>query len=192
MYQPCIKFLSHTIAYLIFITLLIISSVQFAVEQKNTIKLSQHLTENFFKNYSTYMSKNDLKYKFDFENIDFSIRRDSPSVIDITITIFIVGFFWQEVKHVFYYGIRDYLRSWNNMVNSLMNVLYISSFGLKYYTMYIASFSKKKVLEKEFWDKAVGLNGSSVDEQKKIYDTIYWLNNGKLRNFVENKLIFKY
>ncbi|RNA03569.1 Short transient receptor potential channel 6 [Brachionus plicatilis] len=177
MYQPCIKFLSHTIAYLIFITLLIISSVQFAVEQKNTIKLSQHLTENFFKNYSTYMSKNDLKYKFDFENIDFSIRRDSPSVIDITITIFIVGFFWQEVKHVFYYGIRDYLRSWNNMVNSLMNVLYISSFGLKYYTMYIASFNKKKVLEKEFWDKAVGLNGSSVDEQKKIYDTIYWLNN---------------
>lgn len=189
MYQPCIKFLSHTISYLIFILIIIISSIQFSEEQKNTIKLSEHLTEIYLKNFSTYMSKKDLKYKLEFEDIDFSIRRDSPSVIDIFITIFIVGFIWHEVKQIFYYGIRDYLGSWNNMVSCLMNVLYISSFGLKYYTMHVVVVQKKKILDKKFWDMAVGLNETNIDDQKKVYDTIYWLNNGKFENYVLLMLI---
>lgn len=183
MYQPCIKFLSHTISYLIFILIIIISSIQFSEEQKNTIKLSEHLTDFFFKNFSAYMSKKDLKYKLEFEDIDFSIRRDCPSAIDIFITIFIFGFIWQEVKQVFYYGIRDYLGSWNNMVSCLMNVLYFSSFGLKYYTMHVVAVQKKKILEKKFWEMAVGLNETNIDDQKRVYDTIYWLNNGKLANY---------
>jgi hypothetical protein len=75
------------------------------------------------------------------------------------------------------------MRSWNNIVNSIMNVLYLSSFGLKYYTMIVVRMNKQKVLDEKFWYDTMNLNETDLDKQKDIYDTLYWLNNGKIYSF---------
>lgn len=59
-----------------------------------------------------------------------------------------------------------------------MNVLYVSSFGLKYYTMVVVRLNKIKVLDSRFWQNAVNLNATDSDAQKDVFDSIYWLNNG--------------
>jgi hypothetical protein len=63
-----------------------------------------------------------------------------------------------------------------------MNVLYISSFGLKFYTMIVVRLNKEKVMSSQFWKNAVFLNESNVEEQKEVVNTLYWLNNGKFFN----------
>jgi hypothetical protein len=88
MQQPCVKFLSHTVTYLAFIIMIIVSSVQFSEEQKNMMKFSK-LVDSKYDNYTNYFIRNDLKYKF--EAGDFYIRRDDPSELDIAITIWIIG-----------------------------------------------------------------------------------------------------
>jgi len=94
MYQPFVKFLSHTISYMIFIVLLIVSSVKFSSEQMSTKKFSDFLPENLFSNYTTYANRDDLEYKFEFS--DFYIRMDQPSEMDIAITIWIIGRFLEK------------------------------------------------------------------------------------------------
>lgn len=59
-----------------------------------------------------------------------------------------------------------------------MNVIYISSFSLKYYTMIVVRLTKIQVLNGDFWDLAVNLNVTDYSTQKMIYNAIYWLNNG--------------
>jgi hypothetical protein len=181
MKQPCIKFISHTISYMAFIIMLIISSLQFAAEQQDTIKLSSFLNMShspiFFNNYTSYVERTDIPEHYKFS--DFSIRIDRPSSLDIAITIWIIGLIWQEIKILYTYGIKDYLRSWNNIVNSSMNILYVSSFGLKYYTMFVVSLNKKKLLDQNFWNMLARVNTTDVDAQNEFTNTVYWLNNGK-------------
>lgn len=88
------------------------------------------------------------------------------------------GLIWQEIKQLYNNGAKDYLRSWNNIFNSLMNVIYVSSFGLKYYTMIMVRITKNRVLNEQFWEKASTLNETDYAGQKDAYNAIYWLNNG--------------
>jgi len=67
---------------------------------------------------------------------DFYYRHYTPTWIDIAITVFVIGFLWHEIKQGYMDGLKDYLLSWNNIVDSCMNILYISSFALKYYVFF--------------------------------------------------------
>lgn len=59
-----------------------------------------------------------------------------------------------------------------------MNVIYVSSFSLKYYTMIVVRLTKIKVLDEKFWVMASSLNQTDYGAQKDVYNTLYWLNNG--------------
>ena len=48
----------------------------------------------------------------------------------------LLGFLWHEIKQGYTDGLKDYLLSWNNIVDSCMNILYLSSFALKYYVFF--------------------------------------------------------
>lgn len=61
-----------------------------------------------------------------------------------------------------------------------MNVIYVSSFGLKYYTMIMVRITKNRVLNEQFWEKASTLNETDYAGQKDAYNAIYWLNNGNI------------
>ena len=67
---------------------------------------------------------------------DLFYRQNTPTWIDIAITVFVVGFLSHEFKQAFIDGLKDYLLSWNNIVDSCMNILYLSSFALKYYVFF--------------------------------------------------------
>jgi hypothetical protein len=76
--------------------MIIISSVQFSNQERDVNKFSDlinHTDESssydFYTNYTTYRSLSYLTYKFDFT--DFYIRKDKPNILDLTITIWIVG-----------------------------------------------------------------------------------------------------
>lgn len=93
MYQPCVKFLSHTVSYMAFILMIIISSIQFSEEEKATMRLHELLPNNLSVNYSSYLAFQNIKYKFETRNENFPIRRDRPSLMDILISIWIAGKF---------------------------------------------------------------------------------------------------
>lgn len=59
-----------------------------------------------------------------------------------------------------------------------MNVLYVSAFGLKYYTMVVVTLNKNKVLKESFWERALNASETDIDVQKEVYTALYWLNNG--------------
>ena len=88
MNQPCIKFLSHTVSYAVFIIMIIVSSITFSEEQRNREKFSIKFAERF-DNYTEYFLQADFKYKFPL--IDFYMRMSRPSHLDIAISIWIIG-----------------------------------------------------------------------------------------------------
>ena len=60
-----------------------------------------------------------------------------------------------------------------------MNILYISTYGLKYYTMILIKEKLDIISNQEFWDKIEYLNSTDTEGQVMIYETFYWLNSGK-------------
>ena len=91
---------------------------------------------------------------------------------------FTKGFFWDAVKQLIYSGLSQYLFSTYNVLNCIMNILYVASYSLHYYTMIVVSFELKRLESEEFWTTIAQLNETKVDEQKSVYQTFYWLNQG--------------
>ncbi len=154
--------------------MIIISSIHLASELRSTIKLSDYLNStnnnhvDLYECYKKYINtSNFLGYRVEIE--DFHIRVDSPSVLDLLITTWVVGLIWQELRKLIVNGLRDYFHSWNGIINIVQTVLYVASFGLKYYTMYIVKFNKNKILSYEFWDRSLtSLNNTEVQKEVEI------------------------
>lgn len=87
MVQPCIKFIAYTTSYIVFIGLVVISSLRFPSDDLTDYKFSEHY-ETRFENFSSYVHSN-LTYRFQVD--DFIIRDSQPNVIDCFITIWILG-----------------------------------------------------------------------------------------------------
>ena len=87
---PCIKFLSHTFSYAVFICLIVYSSIQFQTEQDGFEKLSKFLSSNSFSSYKSFKNVNQYS-KYNFKFLDFYIRQESPSLLDYIIIIFVAG-----------------------------------------------------------------------------------------------------
>ena len=138
--QPCIKFLSHTISYAIFIILIILSSLLFAAEFEKPFKRFSIENRNLSLALNSSIELCRTVYQNSCQiypmNNDFYFRPETPTWIDIVISIFVVGFFWHEIKQIMIDGLKDYLLSWSNIMDSTMNVCYLVSFALKYYVFF--------------------------------------------------------
>ena len=88
------------------------------------------------------------------------------------------GLVWQEIKIIVNYGMKDYLRSWNNVINFITNSIYVASFTLKVICFFKVNARLERVNDSSFWEMAVHMNKSNIESQQEIIDTIYWLNNG--------------
>jgi hypothetical protein len=177
---PFIKFASHTISYIFFMILIIISSVLFSSDLNSSISFSTLLnSSNLWQNYTYIQQKSQTdNFKYIFELKDFHIRKSTPSFVDILITVWVLGLIWQEFIKIHLIGFKDYLNSWTNIVNSAMNILYVASFGLRYYTMYVVRLDIDKVTNKQYWIKLLQ-NTSDCTNQKDLFESIYWLNNDR-------------
>ena len=191
MHQPFIKFLTQQFTYFLFIIFIIISSVIVSDGNINTDKLSVVLKDTYYDNYTKYTARTDIKQHFRFT--DFSIRIDKPTIVDYLLSVWIIGLVWQEIKIFYNYGFKDYLRSWNNIINSVTNSLYVASFTLKYISFFKVKYHRDRIFDSTFWDMAVNMNESNIDAQDQVINTIYWLNNGNIYFFfymIKFKIIF--
>ena len=62
----------------------------------------------------------------------------------------------------------------------MMGILYVGSYGLKFYTLIRVKNERSLLSDPHFWDLVEGLNESLIEKQKSVYETFYWLNNGKI------------
>jgi hypothetical protein len=150
------------------------SDLQYAALQNSTEKFSV-IYSQYYETYLSYVENTNLTYRFPATDMYF--RRDMPFNIDIIICIWVFGLNLRETKKLFIYGIRDYMSSWNNILVSMMHLLFFFSYALKYYTIVILRLEKDKLSDPMFWSKVGNLNGN-IESQKEVYQTFYWLNEG--------------
>jgi hypothetical protein len=79
------------------------------------------------------------------------------------VLFFFLGFIWHEIKQAYNDGFQDYLLSWNNIVDSCMSILYLSSFALKYYVIgkvsvfFVGIFEQfREIILGEYFDEKIG------------------------------------
>lgn len=89
MVQPCIKFIAYTTSYIVFVGLVVISSLRFPNDDLTDYKFSEHFELRMI-NFTNYVNSN-LTYHFQVN--DFMIRDNQPNIIDCFITIWIFGIF---------------------------------------------------------------------------------------------------
>ena len=194
---PFVKFFSFTMSYLVFIGILIQSSLQFETDEKNQFKLSA-LYPNYFVYYTSYYNNQMLTYRFPAS--DMYMRNEMPSQIDYIICVWLIGtqkfqfnlqliciitllcinflgLILREIRKLIKYGFRNYLFSWTNILITVMHILFIFSYALKYYTKYRVKLEKDKLSNPVFW-QTVANPANNLSTQKSIYESFYWLNAG--------------
>jgi hypothetical protein len=70
------------------------------------------------------------------------------------------------------------MRSWNNIVNIIIYILFFGSYTLKYYSMIVVNIEMNTLNSLEFWSTINNLNEHDITTQSKIFQTFYWLNEG--------------
>lgn len=60
-----------------------------------------------------------------------------------------------------------------------MNILYLSSFALKYYVIYQVNISMKKLTDEQFAMDVSTICSLNQTRQWEIYHVFYWLNAGR-------------
>jgi hypothetical protein len=89
MCQPCVKFVAHTFTYLVFIGLIIASSLQITDEERKSYKFSESEFKNFQPNFTAYVSNQKLTYRFPDDDLFF--RPSTPNAMDLITSLWVVG-----------------------------------------------------------------------------------------------------
>ena len=176
MSNPCVKFVSHSLSYIVFIIIIVISSTKFADFESSTQKFSS-IFPKYTSNMTDYVNRSDLGYRY-FNN-DFYLRPSAPGYLDVILTIWIVGFIWHEFKQLWSDGLRDYFMSTNNMFDLTMIVFYAASYALKFYTIFLVRSHLNDINSDQFWSLLTYMKGNDTATQKNIFTTFYWLNEDR-------------
>lgn len=71
-----------------------------------------------------------------------------------------------------------------------MWILFITSYGLNYYTAVKVKSQIDKIREREFWNFLMNLSKNAIDDQKQVYETFYWLNAGTFMDPIKKINVF--
>ena len=181
--QPFIKFIAHTISLAAFIFMIILNSTMSMYKLQESERFSSYVGADLFDNYTSYKRVARDQLGYDLELDDFYIRPKEPDVLDILIALWIAGLIWQECRKAYKYGLRDYLRSFKNILNCIMNMFYVASFVLKYYLMVVVSVRLGKMASARYWQdmliRSASANVSESVPPREIADHVYWLNSDR-------------
>ncbi|XP_005038026.1 PREDICTED: short transient receptor potential channel 4 [Ficedula albicollis] len=79
---------------------------------------------------------------------DLSMQGPPPTVVEWMILPWVLGFIWGEIKQMWDGGLQDYIHDWWNLMDFVMNSLYLATISLK-----IVAFSKYSgLVPRESWD----------------------------------------
>uniref|UniRef100_A0A8B9RRW4 Transient receptor potential cation channel subfamily C member 4 n=1 Tax=Accipiter nisus TaxID=211598 RepID=A0A8B9RRW4_9AVES len=68
---------------------------------------------------------------------DLSMQGPPPTIVEWMILPWVLGFIWGEIKQMWDGGLQDYIHDWWNLMDFVMNSLYLATISLK-----IVAFSK--------------------------------------------------
>uniref|UniRef100_A0A8D2PHM7 Transient receptor potential cation channel subfamily C member 4 n=1 Tax=Zosterops lateralis melanops TaxID=1220523 RepID=A0A8D2PHM7_ZOSLA len=77
---------------------------------------------------------------------DLSMQGPPPTIVEWMILPWVLGFIWGEIKQMWDGGLQDYIHDWWNLMDFVMNSLYLATISLK-----IVAFSKVN-FPRESWD----------------------------------------
>ena len=100
---PCIKFITFTLSYTLFIVMMVIVSLRLQQDYSTYEKFS-HSYPNFFENYTNYFENKNLSIRFGAS--DFFIRNTIPNSLDLVVCIWLFGIYF---KHYFFIDMKECL-----------------------------------------------------------------------------------
>ncbi|XP_060092744.1 short transient receptor potential channel 4 isoform X1 [Heteronotia binoei] len=79
---------------------------------------------------------------------DLNMQGPPPTIVEWMILPWVLGFIWGEIKQMWDGGLQDYIHDWWNLMDFVMNSLYLATISLK-----IVAYSKYSgLLPRESWD----------------------------------------
>uniref|UniRef100_A0A8C0BIV3 Transient receptor potential cation channel subfamily C member 4 n=1 Tax=Buteo japonicus TaxID=224669 RepID=A0A8C0BIV3_9AVES len=79
---------------------------------------------------------------------DVRLQGPPPTIVEWMILPWVLGFIWGEIKQMWDGGLQDYIHDWWNLMDFVMNSLYLATISLK-----IVAFSKYSgLVPRESWD----------------------------------------
>ncbi|XP_013803793.1 short transient receptor potential channel 4 [Apteryx mantelli] len=79
---------------------------------------------------------------------DLNMQGPPPTIVEWMILPWVLGFIWGEIKQMWDGGLQDYIHDWWNLMDFVMNSLYLATISLK-----IVAFSKYSgLVPRESWD----------------------------------------
>ncbi|XP_063150607.1 short transient receptor potential channel 4 isoform X1 [Candoia aspera] len=79
---------------------------------------------------------------------DLNMQGPPPTIVEWMILPWVLGFIWGEIKQMWDGGLQDYIHDWWNLMDFVMNSLYLATISLK-----IVAFSKYSgLLARQSWD----------------------------------------
>ncbi|NWR36652.1 TRPC4 protein, partial [Tachuris rubrigastra] len=79
---------------------------------------------------------------------DLSMQGPPPTIVEWMILPWVLGFIWGEIKQMWDGGLQDYIHDWWNLMDFVMNSLYLATISLK-----IVAFSKYSgLVSRDNWD----------------------------------------
>nr|XP_056704045.1 short transient receptor potential channel 4 [Euleptes europaea] len=79
---------------------------------------------------------------------DLNMQGPPPTIVEWMILPWVLGFIWGEIKQMWDGGLQDYIHDWWNLMDFVMNSLYLATISLK-----IVAYSKYSgLVPRESWD----------------------------------------
>ncbi|KAH3777181.1 short transient receptor potential channel 7-like [Dreissena polymorpha] len=170
---PCIKFIGHTVSFLAFLVMLLTSSM--AENPSSKVPLS-----NFTTQYKYYREnyQNFSKFRLHENQLlpnDFKLRSFSPQIINVVLSVWIIGMLWQELKQVYSEGIYNYFDALYNYLDFTVLTIYITSFTLRFLTLMKVKEALKYFEDVNSWEKLKVRDDHAEEEfYWLVADRLYW------------------
>ncbi|CAL1530644.1 unnamed protein product, partial [Lymnaea stagnalis] len=157
---PCVKFVSHTLSFFVFLILIIVSCIEqiYMTSSANSLK-SRHPSDA----YDVYK---DFRLKKHFAGCgeDFPLRTFDPTVSEIMILIWIIAMVVQECQELWAQGVKNHLSDKFNILDFMLLSVYIATYSLKY------------MCAQKWQESLDGLKYERNLTVRKMETYIYWLN----------------
>ncbi|XP_045520562.1 transient-receptor-potential-like protein isoform X3 [Pieris brassicae] len=137
MRKPFMKFLIHASSYLFFLLILILVSQRAEVQ----------VVQLFGPEWMVKKVEEELKRQ----------RGNGPTVLEILVLIYVIGFIWEETQEMYTEGFRAYLRNMWNFIDFTRNSLYVIVALLRF-VAYFQQFAEiqrdpnTRFIPREQWD----------------------------------------
>ncbi|XP_067289692.1 short transient receptor potential channel 4a [Pseudorasbora parva] len=124
--KPFIKFICHTASYLTFLFLLLLASQHVDHNHKQKKSVNNNTTTPPPTTTTTTTTPSSPT-----PTTDMLYSKPTATPVEWMILPWVLGFVWAEIKQMWDGGFQDYIHDWWNLMDFVMNSLYLATISLK-------------------------------------------------------------